>query len=179
MHSDIDRILYTQETIRKRVRELAGEIANCYRESEGGLTLLPVLSGSIIFVADLIRELPLKLKIALVQISSYGGGTTPTPPETRIDLTGDVRGRHVLIVEDILDTGGTLRHLQAMLRRREPASVRTVVMLRKRAKAPADLPVDFVGYDIDDLFVVGYGLDYADYYRNYPHIGVLGSDAMR
>jgi hypoxanthine phosphoribosyltransferase len=161
------------------VQALAAAIAAAYGVDDRGLTLVPILSGSLIFLADLVRELPLKMKIALVQVSAYPGPARQAgQPATRLQLTADVRGRHVLVVDDILDSGRTLRHVQAMVAARQPASLRTVVLLRKPAKAPPDVPVDFVGFDIDDLFVVGYGLDYDDHYRNFPHIGVLRPELM-
>jgi hypoxanthine phosphoribosyltransferase len=174
MEGDIDRVLLSDTQIRARVREMGREIAAAYQGAERGLTLVPVLSGAMIFVADLIRELPVKMKIALVQLSTYPGKSTlPTEPKTIMEVTGAVRGRDVLLVDDILDSGRTLRRVQGMLREHAAASVRTAVLLRKPGKAPTDIPIDFVGFDIDDLFVVGYGLDYGDHYRNYPHIGVL------
>ena len=178
MQSDVEKILLHKDEIHRRVRQLADEIASHYDGRDAGLTLVPILSGSIIFLADLIREMPMKMKIALVQIASYRDQVTPGKVETMMKLTGDVRGRHVLIVDDILDTGGTLRRVQAMIRAYEPASLKTTVLLRKPDKAPPDVQVDFIGFDIDDLFVVGYGLDFDDLYRNYPHIGVLKSELM-
>lgn len=179
MYSDIARILLQREQIQTRVRALAAEIAAVYDAGAGGLTLVPILCGSIVFLADLIRELPLKMKIALVQISAYPGrAVTAHEPETVMQLSGQLRGRHVLLVDDILDSGRTLRKVQAVVREHQPASLRTAVLLRKPAKAPPDLPVDFVGFDIDDLFVVGYGLDYDDHYRNFPHLGVLRPELM-
>lgn len=179
LNGDIDRILLSAEQIECRVREMAAEIAGVYEDSEAGLTLIPVLSGSIIFLADLMRELPLKMKLALVHLSSYRGATTESVgTKTVLNLQSDVRGRHVLIVDDILDTGNTLRHVQRMIGEREPESLRTAVLLRKPEKAPKDVHADFIGFDIEDAFVVGYGLDYGDHYRNLPHIGVLRSELM-
>jgi hypoxanthine phosphoribosyltransferase len=179
MDRDIDRILLHHDQIAERVRELATEIAAVYDAREPSLTLVPILSGSIIFLADLIRELPLKMKIALVQVSAYPGrAVEATEPQTVIELTGDVRGRDVLIVDDILDSGRTLRRVREMIAEHQPATVRTAVLLRKTNKAQADVRADFVGFDIDDLFVVGYGLDFGDHYRNYPHIGVLRPELM-
>lgn len=179
LEADIDRILIHRDQIQGRVHELADAIARVYNGDEAGLTLVPVLSGSIIFLADLIRQLPLKMKIALVQVSTYpGSSTSPQTPKTVLELTGQVDGRNVLIIDDILDSGRTLRRVQAMVREQGARSVRTAVLLRKPDKAPADVLVDFVGFDIEDLFVVGYGLDYGDHYRNYPHVAVLHSELM-
>ncbi len=174
MERDIERILLHHDQIAERVRQLGAQVAAAYDGREPSLTIVPILSGSIIFLADLIRELPLKMKIALVQVSAYPGRTIEaTEPQTVIELTGDIRGRDVLIVDDILDSGRTLRKVRAMLAEREPASIRIAVLLRKPNKAPPDVQADFVGFDIEDKFVVGYGLDFDDHYRNYPHIGVL------
>jgi hypoxanthine phosphoribosyltransferase len=177
--ADIARILIHRDQIDARVTELGREIAQVYDAGGAGLTLVPILSGSIIFLADLIRKLPLKMKIALVQVSTYPGtSTTPQAPRTVLELTGGVTGRDVLIIDDILDSGRTLRRVQAMIAERQPHSLRTAVLLRKPSRAPADVPVDFVGFDIEDLFVVGYGLDYDDHYRNLPHVGVLHPELM-
>ncbi len=179
MEEDVARILIHREEIERRLADMAEEIAQTYHRDEEGLTLIPVLAGSIIFLADLMRKLPLKMKIGLVSVSAYPGRTTrPTAPKTVIELTGDLAGRHVLIIDDILDTGRTLRKVREMVLQREPASVRTAVLLRKPSKAPPDVSADFVGFDIEDEFVVGCGLDYDDHYRNYPHIGVLRPEIM-
>lgn len=175
MFSDLQCVLFSREQIARRVRELAREVAAAYEaDGGGGLTIVTILSGSLIFLADLIRELPLRMKIGLVTVSSYRGATT-VPGEARIefDPNVDVSGRHVLLVDDILDTGGTLRLVRQCLQARGPRSIRTCVLLRKPGKAPPDVPAEFVGFDIADDFVVGYGLDYNDYYRNLPDIGVL------
>ncbi len=176
---EIARVLYRREEIDARIKTLAREIAAAYHDAASGVTLVPVLSGSIIFLADLIRELPLKMKIAVVHVSTYPGpSTTPQPSRTLLELAGDVTGRHVLIIDDILDTGRTLGRVQGMVREKGAASVRTAVLLRKPGKAAPEIRVDFVGFDVDDLFVVGYGLDFNDHYRNYPHIGVLREELM-
>jgi hypoxanthine phosphoribosyltransferase len=180
MEKDVDRILITREQLKQRVRALSQQIAACYTELETGLTIVPILSGSIIFLADLIRQLPFKMKIGLMTVSSYRGPTTLSRgPKIIEGLEIDVHGRHVLIVDDILDTGGTLRAVQTALRLRQPASLRTAVLLRKPTKAPADVMVDFIGFDIEDAFVVGYGLDFNDHYRNLPHIAVLKPELYR
>jgi hypoxanthine phosphoribosyltransferase len=177
--ADVARVLFRREEIHVRVKALAAEVAACYAGSEAGLTIVPILSGSIVFLADLIRELPVRMKIAMVHVSTYPGERVLAgEPRTVAEIVGEVSGRHVLVVDDIFDTGRTLRKVHAMISERQPASLRTAVLLRKRDKAPRDIRVDFVGFDIDDLFVVGYGLDYGDYYRNFPHIGVLRPELM-
>jgi len=139
-----------------------------------GITLVMILSGSIIFVADLMRHLPIRMKLGLITVSSYAGATTESHgAEVLNGLNVDVFDRHVLLIDDILDTGGTLRLVRAKLDQHQPKSIRTCVLLRKPSKAPPDVPADFVGFDIEDVFVVGYGLDFDDHYRNIPDIGVL------
>jgi hypoxanthine phosphoribosyltransferase len=175
MRLDLDRILISRERIAQRVRELARSIEQTYLNThDDGLTFVTILSGSLIFLADLIRELPLRMKIGLVTVSSYRG-TATQPGELKLlsDFNVDVRGRHVLLIDDILDTGGTLRMVRHHLADAGAKSIRTCVLLRKPSKAPADVAADFVGFDIEDAFVVGYGLDYNDHYRNLPDIGVL------
>ena len=171
------RILISRDSIRQRVGELADEIAEAYGANSQDLVIVPVLAGSLIFVADLIRCLPFKMNIGLMTISRYRGHSTEGG-ETRViqDLNVDIRQRHVLVVDDILDTGRTLRLVTAELSRRRPASLRICTLLRKPDKAPKDLLADFVGFDIEDVFVVGYGLDYNDHYRNWPDIGVLKAE---
>lgn len=175
MIADLDRILIPRERIAGRVKEMARAVADTYAADEAaGLTIVTILSGSLIFLADLMRELPLKMKIGLITVSSYRGETTvPLGATIDRDLNVDVAGRHVLLLDDILDTGGTLRLVRERVAAAGAKSIRTCVLLRKLAKAPADIPAEFVGFDIEDDFVVGYGLDYNDYYRNLPDIGVL------
>ncbi len=175
MQDDIDRILIPRERIAERIREMAGEIARMYADDpEAGLTLVTILSGSLIFLADLIRQMPLRMKIGLVTVSSYRGATTESRGAMMLkDLNVEIAGRHVLVIDDILDTGGTLRMVRQRLEWFGPKSIRTCVLLRKPDKAPPDVTADFVGFDIEDVFVVGYGLDYNDLYRNLPDIGVL------
>lgn len=174
MEQDIDRILIPHEALAARIREMAGEIAAAYNSSEAQITIVTILSGAVIFLADLIRQMPMKMKIGLITVSSYAGATTESRGAKLMqDLNVDVRDRDVLIVDDIFDTGGTLRLVQGLLRERQPRSLKTAVLLRKPAKNPPDVTVDFVGFDIDDHFVVGYGLDYNDHYRNFPGIAVL------
>ncbi len=175
MQDDIERILIPRQRIAERIREMAGEISRTYgEEPDGGLTVVTILSGSIIFLADLMRQLPYRMKLGLITVSSYRGPTTQSQGSRVLaEMNTDVAGRHVLIIDDILDTGGTLRMVRQRLEETGPRSIRTCVLLRKPSKAPADVPADYVGFDVDDVFVVGYGLDYNDLYRNLPDIGVL------
>ena len=174
MNPDIQEILLTRDQIAHRVQELADQIAQTYAHDGHGLILVTILSGAIIFLSDLIRLLPIKMKIGLITVSSYPGTATASKgPKIIKDLDIEVSDRHVLLIDDILDTGRTLRLVRDQIAKRNPASLRICVLLRKPAKAPPDLTADFVGFDIEDRFVVGYGLDYNDHYRNYPHIGVL------
>ncbi|NLX15005.1 MAG: hypoxanthine phosphoribosyltransferase [Phycisphaerales bacterium] len=175
MQADIAKILFPREQIAQRVDDLAGEIVRAYDlETNADLVLVSILSGALIFTADLMRRLPQPMRIGLITVSAYRGATTESRGARVLrELDVDVTDRHVLLVDDILDTGGTLRLVRERLLLARPRSLRTCVLLRKPSKAPIDLPVDFVGFDIDNEFVVGYGLDYNDLYRNLPDIGVL------
>jgi hypoxanthine phosphoribosyltransferase len=165
-------ILIPAERIRERVTELARQIQGDYRDQP--VTIVAVLTGSLIFLADLMRHLTLPIRVALIQASSYRGAVTvPGQLHVQADLVPDLRGRHVLVLDDILDTGRTLAHLVEHLRSLGPASLRVVVLLRKRARQVVAIEPEYCGFDIPDAFVVGYGLDYNDEYRNLPYIGVL------
>lgn len=167
--------LITAERIRERVAEVAADIA---RDAHGRpLTIVGVLTGCLIFLADLVRQLDLPIRIHLVQASSYrGAATAPGELVLRLDTLPDLAGRNVLLVDDILDTGHTLDRMLAVLRGLGPASLRSAVLLCKQGRLQADVRADYVGFCIPDAFVVGYGLDYNDEYRHLPYIGVLGPE---
>ncbi|MGE5611527.1 MAG: hypoxanthine phosphoribosyltransferase [Bacillota bacterium] len=178
MLRDIDRILLPHGQIQQRVCELARQIAADYTPPSipdgSAITIIPVLTGAMVFCADLIRQLPLRLKISLIAVSSYPGTSTHTQGSHILAQHIDsIRGRHVLLVDDILDSGGTIRLVRDTLLPHEPASLKTCVLLRKPTPAARQTPVDYVGFEIPDEFVVGYGLDYGDYYRNLPDVVTL------
>ena len=182
MRQDIDRILIDRETIARRIQELGREIAGDLADSIGddGLMLIPVMTGSITFVADLMRELPLRMRIGLITASSYPGTSTTSQGVTLegMLLPESLEGRHVLIIDDILDSGRTIRRVREEIESRSPRSVRSCVLLRKRIPEALETKCEYVGFDIENEFVVGYGLDYDDYYRNLPDIGVLREDII-
>jgi hypoxanthine phosphoribosyltransferase len=165
-------ILIPADRIRQRVEELGRQIAADYRDKP--VTIVGVLTGSLIFLSDLVRQLELPLRIGLIQASSYRGAAT-APGELHIqpELAPDVRGHHVLLLDDILDTGQTLSHLCCHFRELGPASLRVAVLLRKRGRQQVPFEPDYCGFEIPDAFVVGYGLDYNDEYRNLPYIAIL------
>ncbi len=169
-------VLLSAEQIQKRVGDVARRIAEDYHGRP--LTIVGVLTGSLIFLADLVRHLDLPLRIGLIQASSYRGATT-TSGELRIgpDLVPDVRGRDVLLLDDILDTGQTIARLAERVRDLGPRSVKVAVLLRKIGRQTVPFEPDYHGFDIPDAFVVGYGLDYNDEYRNLPYIAVLPAPA--
>jgi hypoxanthine phosphoribosyltransferase len=167
------RKLFTEEMIRRRVDELAREISADYA-GKGEVLLVGVLKGAFIFLADLCRRMTVPRRIDFIAVASYGDATVSSGAVRLVlDLRGDVRGRHVLLVEDIVDTGTTLAYLHNLLGLRGPASLRTCALLKKRITNQAAPPVDYVGFELDDEWVVGYGLDYADHYRTLPFIGVI------
>ena len=164
-------ILLSAEQIQKRVAELALELR---RDFPDDLHVIAVLKGAFIFLSDLIRYVPGHVSLDFMAVSSYAKGTT-TSGEVRLlkDLDTALDGRNVVIVEDIVDTGLTLTYLQGILRSRNPKSLRTACLLSKPSRRKVDVKVEYIGFTIEDRFVVGYGLDYAEHYRNLPYIGVL------
>ena len=166
------RVLIDPSTLAARVANLASEIRAAIPEDD--IHFVGVLKGAVPFMADLIRAVPGGVTIDFIAVSSYGGGTS-TSGEVRMlkDVDASLDGRHVIIVEDIVDTGLTLHYLQDLLRLRNPRSLRTACLLSKPSRRKVEVPVEFIGFTIDDQFVVGYGLDYAEQYRNLPYIGCL------
>jgi hypoxanthine phosphoribosyltransferase len=183
MHGDIDRILIAQDKIAARVRELAREITADHTppamSGEAEISIVPILTGAMIFTADLIRHIPIAMKIGLMTVSSYPGRSIRTQGSSVLgQQLGDVKGRHVLLIDDILDSGGTIKLVVPLVKELGAATVKTCVLLRKDRPAARETPVDYVGFEIPDEFVVGYGLDYNDYYRNLPDIVVLKQDVI-
>ena len=166
-------ILLSEDQIRKRVAELAADIR---RDFPDDLHVIAVLKGAFVFLSDLIRAMPGHVSLDFMAVSSYAKGTTSSG-EVRLlkDLDTSLDGRNVVIVEDIVDTGLTLTYLQDILRARNPKSLRTACLLSKPSRRQVDVKVEYIGFTIEDRFVVGYGLDYAEQYRNLPHIAVLGT----
>jgi hypoxanthine phosphoribosyltransferase len=173
-HEDIAEILIDEAAIRARVAELGAEIGAAYTGSDS-IVLISVLKGALVFVADLMRAIPRNVAIDVMEVSSYGGGNTESSGTVRIlkDLSGTIEGRDVLIVEDIIDTGLTLNYLTGYLGGKSPRSIRIVTLLNKPARRLVDLKVDWTGFEIPDKFVVGYGLDFGEKYRNLSYVGVL------
>ena len=167
-------ILLTERAIQTRVRDLAGEIR---RDYPNDLHLIAVLKGAFVFLSDLVRHMPGYVSLDFMAVSSYAKGTTSSG-EVRLlkDLDTTLDGRNVVVVEDIVDTGLTLAYLQDILRARGPRTLRTACLLSKPARRQTEVNVEYIGFEIEDRFVVGYGLDYAEWYRNLPYIGVLNEE---
>ena len=170
---DIDHILVTEEQLKAKVNELGAQITRDYAGRD--LLLVSILKGSVVFMADLMRAIQMPCGIDFMVVSSYGGANTTSTGLVKIvkDLDQDLSGKDLLIVEDILDTGITLSHLVPMLKLRNPASVRLCTILSKPSRRKADIEPDYLGFEVPDEFVVGYGLDYDENYRNMPYVGVL------
>jgi hypoxanthine phosphoribosyltransferase len=168
---EVERILITRGQLNHRVRQLARQIEGDFTGLD--LVIVPLLTGTVMFLADLIRHLSLPVRLDFLGVSSYGLGTESGKLVFTKALRLDVRGRHVLVVDDIMDTGKTLRSVTRQLRSLGPRSIKTCVLLDKKARRVRRLEADYVGFEIPDLFVVGYGLDFAEHYRNLPFVGVL------
>jgi hypoxanthine phosphoribosyltransferase len=172
IHDDVEEVLLSGEQIQARVAELGAQLAADYAGRDP--VLVSVLKGSIVFLADLVRRMEIPLSIDLMEVSSYGA-STESSGQVRIlkDLSMAIDGREVIVVEDIIDTGLTLNYLLRYLHDKGPASIRICCLLDKPARRLADITIDYRGFTIPDRFVIGYGLDYDERYRNLPYIGVL------
>jgi hypoxanthine phosphoribosyltransferase len=177
LHADVAEVLLSEDQIRAKVAELGQRITADYAGNE--VTLVSVLKGSLPFMADLMRQIDLPLRIDLMEVSSYGGTAIESSGLVRIlkDLSAPIDGRHVLLVEDIIDTGLTLNYLLRYLRGKNPRSIKVCSLLDKPARRLVEIPLDYVGFEIPDAFVVGYGLDYGEVYRNLRFVGVLRPEA--
>lgn len=178
MHKDLESILITRDAIAAKVAELGRRISDDYQGQD--LLAICVLRGAIIFTADLLRHITVNVSLDSISVSSYGA-STHTSGVVRFlkDLDESIEGRHILVIEDIIDTGLTLKYLTENLRSRGPKSLRICTLLDKPSRRQVDIHPDYVGFQIPDQFVVGYGLDFAERYRNLPDVGVLRPEAYR
>lgn len=172
MREDIQSVLFTEAEIREKTKELGKRISQDYEGKEP--LLIGILKGSVVFMADLLKEIDIFCSMDFMAVSSYGNSTT-TSGVVRIlkDLDHEIEGKHVIIVEDIIDTGITLKYLLEYLRARKPASIEVVCLLNKPERRRAEINVKYIGFNVPDYFLIGYGLDYAEKYRNLPCIGIL------
>jgi hypoxanthine phosphoribosyltransferase len=173
LRDDVAKVLIPEQELQARIAELGQEINATYDDDDKPL-LVCVLKGAFMFLADLVRHLEMRHEVDFMEISSYGSGTVSSGVvRILLDLEQNIEGRHVLIVEDIIDSGHTLDYVVRNLRTRRPASLRICTLLTKPSRREIEIPVDFVGFEVPDEFVAGYGLDFDEVYRNLPFIGVL------
>lgn len=178
MDQDILKVLLSQEDIQRRVQELGDTIYDSFRDKDP--MFVGVLNGCFIFMADLVRASQMKSELEFISVSSYQNGTRSTGVvQITRDLQRDITGRHIIVVEDILDSGNTLYFLKNYLLTKGAASITIVTLLDKPARREKPIVADYVGFEVPDEFVVGYGLDYADYYRNLPYVGVLKEECYK
>lgn len=172
MKEDVLRVLLSEDEIREKVRELGGKITADYKNSN--LMLVTVLKGAVVFLADLMRQIDVPAEIDFMVVSSYGSGVKSSGVVKIVkDLDVPLAGKDILIVEDILDSGLTLSHIKELLESRGPRSIRIATLLDKPSRRKVDLQADYIGFSVPDEFVIGYGLDYDEKYRNLPYIGIL------
>jgi hypoxanthine phosphoribosyltransferase len=178
MQEDLERVLFDEATILRRLDEMAAQISRDYRDRE--LTVIAVLNGSLIFMADLLRRIPLPLKLDCLSVASYyGKAQTSGEVIFKQIALPDVMDRHILILDDILDSGHTLAAIRDRLETAKPRSIRSCVLLSKKKTRVRHVDADYVGFEIADEFVVGYGLDFMEHYRNLPCIGVLRKELIK
>jgi hypoxanthine phosphoribosyltransferase len=182
MRDDIESTLISQQQIARRIKEMAAQITADHSPPNldgGEITIVPIMTGAMIFTSDLIRQIPIAMKIGLMMVSSYPGQSVRTRGSQLLaNQVGEVRDRHVLVVDDILDSGGTIQMVVPALKEMGAASVKSCVLLRKDRPAARAVHADYVGFEIPDKFVVGYGLDFNDYYRNLPDIVTLKAPVL-
>lgn len=172
LYDDVADVLISQEAIQRRVAELGQQITQDFAGSE--VLMIAVLKGAMLFLADLVRHVDLPVAMDFLAVSSYGTGTSSSGVVRILkDLDEPIEGRNVVIVEDIVDSGRTLDYLLRMFRQRHPATLHVCTLLDKRERREINVPIDYIGFEVPDEFVVGYGLDFAEYYRQLPFIGVL------
>lgn len=179
LRDDVAKVLISEETLQARTAELGQAINEIYDDTDRPL-LICVLKGAFVFLADLTRHLDVRHEVDFMEVSSYGAGTRSSGVvRILLDLEQNIQGRHVLIVEDIVDSGRTLDYIRRNLQTRRPASLRVCTLLSKPSRREIDVPLDLVGFEVPDEFVVGYGLDFAEEYRNLPFIGVLKEEVYK
>ncbi len=187
MRGDLERVLFDEPAIHRRLDEIAAQISSDFRDHE--LTVIAVLHGSLMFVADLLRRIPLPLKLECLSVASYHGNpqtsgevifklATASPSGGAQITLPDVAGRDILILDDILDSGHTLAAVREALETAKPQNIRACVLLSKKKQRARNVAADYVGFEIEDEFVVGYGLDFREHYRNLPYIGVLRKELL-
>lgn len=175
MHDSIERVLLTEDQIKTRIGELGRELAADYADKNP--IFVGILKGVVIFFADIVRAVPIPCQFDFMAVSSYSGTNSTGIIKVKKDLSADIEGRHVVILEDILDSGLTLKYTTEYLKSKNPASVKICTFLDKPERRQSDIVADYIGFTVPNLFVVGYGLDYDEEYRNLPYVGVLKPEA--
>ena len=174
MHEDIAKIFYTEEQLKKRVAEMGQQITSDYKDVKEEIFCVGILKGAVNFYTDLVRQINLPIRYDFMIASSYGNGTSTTGSVKILkDLDYDIEGKHLIIIEDIIDSGTTMNYLMKYFQERKPKSVKLCSLLSKPSRRTVDVNIDYCGFVVPDEFLVGYGLDYAEVYRNLPYIGVL------
>lgn len=176
MNDDIEKVVFTEEQLKAKVAELGRKITEDYKDAKEEIYCVGILKGAVVFYTDLVRQIDLPVHFDFMIASSYGNGTS-TSGTVKIlkDLDYDIEGKHLIVIEDIIDSGTTMNYLMKYFKERKPKSVKLCSLLSKPSRRTADIHIDYCGFEIPDEFIVGYGLDYAEVYRNLPYIGVLKS----
>ena len=174
MNQDIEKVVYTQEQLQARIAEMGAQITEDYKDCKEEIFCVGILKGAVMFYTDLLRQIKLPVNFDFMIASSYGSGTSTTGSVKILkDLDYDIENKHLLVIEDIIDSGTTMCYLKKYFAARKPKSVKLAALLSKPSRRTADVDIDYCGYIVPDEFLVGYGLDYAEKYRNLPYIGVL------
>ena len=174
MHDDIERVLFTQEELREKGAAMGKKISEDYQNASEDVFCVGILKGAVVFYTDLVRSISLPVQFDFMIASSYGNQTSTSGSVKLLkDLDYDVEGKHLILIEDIIDSGTTMQYLMRILRERRPKSIKLCALLSKPSRRTADVHIDYLGAEVPDEFLVGYGLDYAGTYRNLPYIGIL------